>query len=74
MPRLFGLVLALLVVSACSAPKEDAPPRTAEQQRQVDSTIGASALPGARGVQGAMRAADSSAKRNALLDSLSKAP
>ena len=53
---------------------EPAPTRTKEQQRAADSTIGASALPGARGVQGAMKAADSAAARNRELDSLSKLP
>ncbi len=52
---------------ACTAPKPKAPPPT---ERQVDSAIGQSRLPGAAGVRGAMRAADSATARNARLDSL----
>jgi hypothetical protein len=75
-----SLVIAALVTSgavgaACSK-KEEPPrePRTAEEQRRIDSTIGASALPGAHGVQGAMKAADSAAARKKLLDSIANAP
>ncbi len=39
-------------------------------RRQRDSIIGASRLPGAQGVRGALQAADSAAARNARLDSL----
>jgi hypothetical protein len=70
------VVSALLVAAAaCGAKKEEAPPqRSAEEQRKVDSTVGASALPGAQGVRGAMAASDSAAKRARELDSLSKLP
>lgn len=65
----------LVTAAACGAKKEEAPPtRSAEEQRKVDSTVGASALPGARGVRGAMAASDSAAKRARELDSLSKLP
>lgn len=70
-----ALALALIVViMACGGQPEHTPPRTAEQQRQSDSTIGASALPGARSVQGALRASDSAAARRAQLDSLARQP
>ena len=39
-------------------------------ERQRDSLIGASALPGAKGVQKAMAAADSAVARRALEDSI----
>jgi hypothetical protein len=70
------LVSALLVTAAaCGAKQEEpAPTRSAEEQRKVDSTVGASALPGAQGVRGAMAAGDSAAKRARELDSLSKLP
>lgn len=69
------VIASVLLVAACGGKSEEpAPARTKEQQRAVDSTIGASALPGARGVQGAMKAADSAAARNRQLDSLSKLP
>lgn len=69
------VIASVLLVAACGGKSEEpAPTRTKEQQRAVDSTVGASALPGARGVQGAMKAADSAAARNRELDSLSKLP
>ncbi len=75
-----AILLALVVSSvaigaaACGEKAPPPPPRTPEQQRKVDSTIGASKLPGAPGVQGALRAQDSAKARQAQLDSLSKAP
>ncbi|HVE79225.1 MAG TPA: hypothetical protein VNA89_10205 [Gemmatimonadaceae bacterium] len=60
-------VLALLL--ACGG---DAPPRPAASKRQVDSAIGASSLPGAQGVRGALRASDTAASRAAALDSASR--
>ncbi len=68
-------LLITLVAAACGGtPDAKAPPRTKEQQRAADSTIGASALPGARGVQSAMKAADSAAARNRALDSIANSP
>lgn len=64
------LMLTLLTAGvACSQPKTpaDAPAQT---QRQRDSVIGASSLPGAAGVRGAMSASDSAAARKARLDSI----
>lgn len=78
-PLLLPGVFALAIASgmfACGK-KEEAPPaqpRTAEQQRKIDSTIGASGLPGATGVQGALRVQDSAAARQRALDSAAKAP
>ena len=63
------------ITGACSK-KEEAPPtpRSAEQQRAVDSTIGASRLPGAGGVRNALAVSDSAAKRKAELDSIARNP
>jgi hypothetical protein len=59
------LALSLLLgLSACSEPAPP-PERTAAEQRTHDSIIGASSLPGARGVAGAVRAADSADARRA---------
>lgn len=72
-----SLVIACsLVVAAACGGKSDEPAatRTKEEQRAVDSTVGASGLPGAQGVRGAMAASDSAAKRARELDSLSKLP
>ncbi len=41
-------------------------------RRQRDSAIGELRLPGAQGIRGALRAADSIAARNARLDSLNR--
>lgn len=68
-------VLLASLIGACSQEKsQPAPPRTPEQQRTIDSTVGASALPGARGAQGALKASDTAKARQRQLDSLSKQP
>jgi hypothetical protein len=60
--------LVLLALAACSSSGEGAKhPRT---ERERDSIIGASQLPGAGGVRGALRASDSADARNARLDSV----
>lgn len=62
--------LVLLATVACGgdAAKAD---RT---ERERDSIIGQSALPGAQGVQGALDASDSARARNAMLDSVAAEP
>jgi hypothetical protein len=67
--RLMGL--ALLAVACVQDSSSHAPGRT---QRERDSALGASNLPGAGGVRGALRADDSAAARNARLDSLANQP
>ena len=62
--------LCLLLVLACGKKESRTPARDSLTQRQRDSAIGASSLPGAQGVQGAMHAADSAAARNARVDSI----
>lgn len=77
MPRLTLLltIATITTVAGCSSkPEETPPPRTPEQQRAVDSTIGASALPGAGGVRNALAASDSAKAKAAQLDSIAKAP
>jgi hypothetical protein len=61
------VVVPLLLLAACATKKETAQKPT---ERQVDSAIGNSNLPGAQGVKGAMRVADSAAARQARLDSI----
>jgi hypothetical protein len=46
----------------------------ASSKRERDSTIGASNIPGAQGVRGALRASDSAASRRAREDSAAAAP
>lgn len=73
-PVLFAVVAAAVIGAACAGEPEPLPQRTKAEQRVVDSTVGASKLPGARGVQGALAAQDSMAARNARLDSAAKTP
>jgi hypothetical protein len=63
--------LVLLTIFGCSPQGEV---RRAPTQRERDSVIGTSRLPGAAGVRGAIRAEDSAAARNARLDSIANQP
>ncbi len=74
MRPLLAVLAAAAIGTACSSEPEPLPQRTKAEQRVVDSTVGASKLPGARGVQGALAVQDSMAARNARLDSIAKAP
>jgi hypothetical protein len=65
------LIAALLALSLGCGAKKEAPAHT---ERERDSIVGQSRLPGARGVQGALNASDSAAARNARLDSLAAEP
>jgi hypothetical protein len=62
-----GLLATALACSGGNGASDADRPLT---ERQRDSLIGASALPGAKGVQKAMAAADSAAARRALEDSI----
>lgn len=70
--RTFLFLAGMLGLAACRS--DEAEPRSALTKRQADSAIGASGLPGARGVTRAMNAADSAAARNARLDSAAMEP
>ena len=61
--------LYVLLILGCGAGKPEA---NRSDQRARDSTVGASALPGAAGVRGALRASDSAAARNSRIDSLER--
>jgi hypothetical protein len=63
------IVLFFLLAGACTSESKQARPGT---QRERDSVLGASKLPGAQGVRGAIRAQDSAAARNARLDSVDR--
>jgi hypothetical protein len=65
-------VVLLVALSGCG-PGEGGreTPRT---ERERDSVLGASRLPGARGVRGALDASDSADARNARLDSVAQQP
>ena len=67
-------LLFLTSVAGC-APKEDGEGgEHARSERERDSVLGASQLPGARVVRGALGASDSAAARNARLDSVANQP
>ena len=67
-----ALSLAAACGSGSDAPK--VPPGTAAQQRMVDSAIGESNLPGARGVKGALAVSDSAAAKRRMEDSIAINP
>lgn len=70
-------VVALLTVAGACGSKTETPkaaPRTAAEQRTVDSTLGASAIPGARGVRGALAMSDSAAAKRKMEDSIANNP
>ena len=75
MRRAWLAALLLLISIAGCTPKQDGEegkrPRT---ERERDSVLGASQLPGARVVRGALGASDSAAARNARLDSVANQP
>lgn len=64
------IVLALpVLLTACGGQNQQGGADSLTQ-RQRDSIIGASGLPGAQGIQKALQAADSAAARGARLDSM----
>ena len=66
------LCITCILATGCSA--SDHETSDTLTQREKDSLIAESRLPGASGVRGAMTGADSAAARAARLDSLSKNP
>jgi hypothetical protein len=65
-------VLVLLSVAACGGSDTADRPQQPPTQRERDSAIANSRLPGAQGVGAAMSAADSAAARRALEDSIAR--
>ena len=68
------LAACLLVGAASCSRRDDTARRDTLTQRQRDSAVAASKLPGAGGVGRALGAQDSAARRNARLDSIAKEP
>lgn len=66
---LAGWTLVLAAISGCGKAGSN-PGGDARTQRQRDSVIGASQLPGAQGVRGALRVSDSADARRARQDSV----
>lgn len=65
------IAVCLLAMSAGCAEKPATPAPDTLTRRQRDSIIGASKLPGAGGVKGALRATDSAAVRRAREQAIS---
>jgi hypothetical protein len=63
------LMLGAALLVGCG---KEAPPKKELTQRQKDSVVAASRLPGAQGVGAAMRVSDSAAARRARIDSASQ--
>jgi hypothetical protein len=71
--RLVFLVAGgIVILSGCAGGEEGN--RAPVTQRQRDSVIGASRLPGAQGVGRALQATDSSSSRRAQEDSIAREP
>ncbi|NNG16544.1 MAG: hypothetical protein HKM89_08690 [Gemmatimonadales bacterium] len=69
MPHRLALGVVLLFALGCASGERNAAVDP-DSQRVRDSAIGASKLPGAAGVRGAIRAADSASARRAREDSV----
>ena len=64
-------ILLCLGLAACAKPERaPAAARDTLTTRQRDSVLGASRLPGAKGIQGALRAQDTAAAQAARADSI----
>jgi hypothetical protein len=64
------LVITLSGCSSSAPVHRDRPP----SEREVDSALGASGLPGATGIRGALRAADSAVARRGREQAVSQEP
>lgn len=72
--RIAAFALCLVQFAGCSSRRVQHQAGDSLTQRARDSVIGASKLPGASGVRGAMRAADSAQARRLLEDSVTRIP
>lgn len=68
--RYAALMLCVLLAACGKAQPSGRAAGDTLTRRQRDSVLGASRLPGARGIQGALRAQDSAAAQNARADSV----
>ena len=72
MRRFMLIVVVAGVVASCGKSATSPTQRAPLTQRQHDSVIGASGLPGAGGIRGAQRVADSLDARRSRIDSASR--
>jgi hypothetical protein len=68
--RCAAMLLVVAGAACAKANRSGAAGRDTLTQRERDSVLGASKLPGAAGIRGALRAQDSAAARNARIDSI----
>jgi hypothetical protein len=71
MSKIAVFALTALVVASCRSSGTSTSHRT---ERERDSILGQSTLPGARGVQGALTVSDTAQAHRAALDSIAAAP
>lgn len=69
-----GILLVAAVAAVACAKDEPDPNKRELTQREKDSILGSSQIPGAKAVNRAMKSADSANARQARLDSAEKAP
>ena len=72
--RRLGLVIAAVVVGATACGKDETETKRDLTQREKDSILGASTIPGAKAVKRAMTSADSATARQSRLDSAERDP
>jgi len=65
-----ALILCVLLVACAKGQPSGRAAGDTLTRRQRDSVLGASRLPGASGIRGALRAQDSAAAQNARVDSV----
>lgn len=73
-PRRVAACVTILLSLGCGSSGEKAEEAQPQTHRSQDSTIGASVLPGASGVRGALRVSDSADSRKRLIDSMAATP
>ena len=69
-----GFVIATVAIAATACSKDETETKRDLTQREKDSILGASTIPGAKAVKRAMTSADSATARQARLDSAERAP
>ncbi|HKC81565.1 MAG TPA: hypothetical protein VKB91_10245 [Gemmatimonadaceae bacterium] len=72
--RKLGFVVATLAVAATACGKDEPEVKRDLTQREKDSILGASTIPGAKAVKRAMTSADSAMSRQSRLDSAEREP
>ena len=72
--RTIRLALALLALGVVACTKDEAQKKQELTQREKDSVLAGSQIPGAKAVNKALKTADSAAARQARLDSAERAP